>query len=94
MIKELVFLASIINVIAFAMYGIDKEQARKGRWRISESALLGVALLGGSIGALAGMYVFRHKTRKAKFYIGVPIIIVLQAFILVALMFDFEKSLI
>lgn len=67
-----------MNVITFLLYGIDKWNAKKQRWRIPEKTLLGIAAIGGSVGAYIGMYVFRHKTRKAKFYIGVPSIIIIQ----------------
>lgn len=71
----------VINVVAFLMYGIDKQKARAGAWRISEKALLTVALLGGSLGALFGMHIFHHKTRKPLFAIGIPCIILLQIFL-------------
>lgn len=67
-----------VNVIAFFLYGIDKLKAKKNKWRIPERTLIGVAVVGGSLGALAGMLVWRHKTQHAKFYIGVPVIIVVQ----------------
>lgn len=66
------------NLAAFLVYGIDKERARRHQWRISEKTLLGLALIGGSVGALAGMYLFRHKTRKVRFVIGVPVILAVQ----------------
>ena len=65
-----------VNIVAFIMYGIDKEKARRGAWRIPESTLIGVALLGGSFGAWAGMRYFHHKTRKKKFSVGIPLILV------------------
>ena len=68
----------LMNLIAFALYGIDKRQAKQGAWRISEYTLLLVALLGGSLGALLGMHYFRHKTRHRKFRYGVPLILLLQ----------------
>lgn len=67
-----------MNLIAFALYGIDKRRAKQGAWRISEYTLLLVALLGGSLGALLGMSYFRHKTRHRKFRYGVPLILLLQ----------------
>lgn len=66
------------NLTAFLAYGIDKKRAREHRWRISERTLLGLAVIGGSAGALVGMYLFRHKTRKMKFVIGVPVILIIQ----------------
>ena len=76
-----------INIITFAAYGIDKQRAVKQRYRISEATLLGLAFIGGSIGALAGMYVFHHKTRKPKFKIGVPLILLLHAVIFIFISF-------
>ncbi len=67
-----------INVISFLVYGLDKWKARNEKYRISERTLLLLAAVGGSIGAYAGMQIFRHKTQKAKFYLGVPAIILLQ----------------
>ncbi len=69
----------LINAVGFVIMLIDKRKAQKNLWRISESTLLTVAILGGSIGSYAGMKVFRHKTRKPKFSIGIPVIILLQA---------------
>lgn len=68
----------LMNLIAFALYGIDKRRAKQGAWRISEYTLLLIALLGGSLGALLGMRYFRHKTRHRKFRYGVPLILLLQ----------------
>ena len=73
---------TVINVAAFLMYGIDKWNARKGLWRIPEKTLLGIAAVGGSVGAYAAMQMFRHKTKKPKFYIGVPLIFAIQIAIL------------
>ena len=67
----------IINLIAFAAYGIDKAKARNGTRRIPEKTLIGLAAFGGAIGALIGMLAFRHKTRKIKFTITVPVFTVL-----------------
>ena len=67
-----------VNIIAFAMYGADKSKAKKGRWRISEKALIVIAVIGGSIGALLGMYVFRHKTKHGAFRYGIPLILAAQ----------------
>ncbi len=68
----------IINLLAFILMGIDKAKAKANRWRIPEATLTGLAVLGGSIGAMAGMYLFRHKTRKPKFRYGLPVILVFQ----------------
>ena len=68
----------VVNLTAFCMYGADKAKAKGGKWRISESALLTVAVIGGSIGAILGMRVFHHKTKKKKFYLGLPAILAVQ----------------
>lgn len=68
----------IINIAAFAAMGIDKSRARNHQWRISEAALFSLALLGGSVGSIAGMRFFHHKTRKPVFRIGMPLILILQ----------------
>lgn len=75
----------VVNLLAFAAMGVDKFKARAGHWRIPEATLLGLAVAGGSIGALAGMYLFRHKTRKHKFSFGIPAILVLQVVFFVML---------
>ena len=68
-----------INIVTFFLYGIDKQKARKKRWRIPEATLLSMA----AFGACVGMQIFRHKTQKPKFYIGVPVILLLQAGIVI-----------
>ena len=72
----------VINLVAFVLYGIDKKRARDGTWRISEKTLIGIAVVGGSIGAIAGMYTFRHKTRHWYFRYGLPMILLVQCVIL------------
>ena len=68
----------LINVLGFLLMLVDKIKARKNLWRIPEATLMTVAAIGGSIGAIAGMNLFRHKTKHAKFYIGLPVILALQ----------------
>lgn len=75
--------AVVVNAVAFLMYGTDKWNAKRDLRRIPEKTLLGIAAVGGSIGAYAGMQLFRHKTRKPKFYIGIPLIFAIQIGILV-----------
>lgn len=75
----------LINLIAFVVFGIDKRKARKGQWRVPESTLFILAIIGGSIGALLGMLVFHHKTKHRKFTIGIPLILALQIALLVTL---------
>lgn len=79
----LIYLAAV-NLLAFFAYGTDKRRAVKGHWRIPESTLLLLAALGGSVGALAGMHLFHHKTRKVKFKYGVPLILVVELLALAA----------
>ena len=67
-----------INLAAFALMGLDKRRARNRQWRIPEKMLFGAAFLGGSLGAWAGMYVFRHKTRHWYFVVGMPLILLAQ----------------
>ena len=67
-----------INFVAFILFGIDKLKARKNLWRIPETTLLLLAVIGGSIGAWMGMYVWHHKTMHLKFKYGVPVILALQ----------------
>ena len=71
----------IINALGLLIMLADKEKAKKHRWRIPESTLLTVAALGGSIGCYAGMRLFHHKTRKPKYYIGVPVIFAVQVLV-------------
>ena len=78
----LIYLA-VINVVTFFMYGIDKWKAKNSKWRIRETALLGLAVLGGSIGAWLGMKVWHHKTQHKKFKYGVPAIIIVQLALIV-----------
>ena len=78
----LIYLA-VINVVTFFMYGIDKWKAKKSKWRIRETALLGLAVLGGSIGTWLGMQVWHHKTQHKKFKYGVPAIIIIQLALIV-----------
>lgn len=68
----------IINLIAFLTFGADKRRARRDKRRVRESTLFLLAAIGGSIGALLGMYVFRHKTRHWYFCVGIPAILILQ----------------
>ena len=68
----------ITNIVTFLVYGLDKWKAKKSKWRIREAALLGLAVLGGSIGAWLGMKVWHHKTMHKKFRYGIPAIIIIQ----------------
>ena len=77
--KQIILIYLIaINVVTFFAYGIDKWKAKRSKWRISEATLLGMAVIGGSIGAWLGMRVWHHKTMHKKFQLGIPLIIVAQ----------------
>lgn len=76
--KYLLLYLLIINAAGFLLMHADKQKAKRGAWRIPEATLLWVAVLGGSIGSLAGMNLFRHKTKHPKFTIGIPVILTLQ----------------
>ena len=68
----------IVNILAFCLYGLDKSAAIKQKQRIPNRVLLLIAVIGGSLGALAGMYTFRHKTKKWYYTITVPVLLVIQ----------------
>lgn len=68
----------LINAVGLLLMLIDKEKAKRGKWRIPEATLMTVAAIGGSVGSLAGMYLFCHKTRHPKFYLGIPAILIAQ----------------
>lgn len=68
----------LINAAAFLLMLVDKLKAKKNRWRIPERTLFGSALLGGSVGAILGMYTFRHKTKHLSFSLGMPAILIAQ----------------
>ena len=69
---------TVVNAVAFIVYGIDKYRARNGKWRIPEATLLMLAVVGGSVGAWMGMKAWHHKTRHRKFRYGVPALLLLQ----------------
>lgn len=68
----------VVNVVAFLAYWDDKRKAKRNAWRTPEATLLLLAAIGGSVGAWAAMQLFRHKTNHPQFYIGVPLIFVVQ----------------
>ncbi|MBR4017362.1 MAG: DUF1294 domain-containing protein [Oscillospiraceae bacterium] len=72
----------IVNAIGFIVMLYDKYMAKNNLWRIPEISLLGVAVIGGSLGCWVGMYVARHKTKHLQFVIGIPVILVVQGFLL------------
>ena len=76
--KYLILYLLVMNIIAFVTMGVDKSKAKRGAWRIPEKTLFLLSLIGGSIGALVGMYTFRHKTKHMSFVIGMPAILLLH----------------
>lgn len=82
----LIYLA-VINSVTFFLYGIDKWKAKRSKWRVPESTLLWWAAFGGSIGALAGMKTWHHKTQHKKFKYGVPAILIAQLALLGVLIY-------
>ena len=88
--KETICYLLAINIATFFLYGIDKYKAKKNQWRISEATLLTMAAIGGSIGALAGMRLWHHKTMHKKFKYGIPLIIIMQVALAVYMPTNFE----
>ena len=76
----------LVNAAALLLMLAEKQKAKRGAWRIPEATLMGMALIGGSIGTLAGMKLFRHKTRHLKFTLGIPLILIAQIALGVLLM--------
>lgn len=74
----LLIYAGVLNLIGFALMGIDKLKATRRAFRIPEATLFIVALIGGSAGSILGMYLFRHKTRHLRFTVGMPVILLIQ----------------
>ncbi len=75
-LQNIIIYVIIINIIGFLAMWVDKRKAQKGAWRISEQTLFYITLLGGGFGTITGMYLFRHKTKKLRFTIGFPVILV------------------
>lgn len=84
--KYLLIYLCIINALSFLLMLIDKQKARKKRWRIRERTLLGVSAIGGSLGGLLGMYLLRHKTLHKRFSIGIPLMFILHIVLLALLL--------
>ena len=74
---------SVINILGFLVMGLDKHKAKMAERRIPENTLFMFTILGGGIGTIAGMYVFHHKTKKMKFKVGMPLILILEILIFV-----------
>ena len=81
--KNIIIYFIVINLIGFLIMFIDKQKAKKEAWRIPEKTLFIITALGGGIGTIAGMYTFRHKTRKIQFVIGLPLITILEIILVI-----------
>ncbi len=85
--QNIIIYLIIINTVGILLMYIDKQKAKKGAWRIPEKTLFIVTTLGGGIGTILGMYIFRHKTQKLNFVVGLPLITILE--VLLAIYFIF-----
>ena len=85
--KNILIYLLVINLMAFCAMWWDKRRAQKGEWRISEAVLFTLVLLGGGIGGIAGMYAFRHKTKKLRFTIGFPTILITEIVLVIYFVF-------
>lgn len=85
-ITLIVIYFTIINCISFIVMGVDKHKARKRAWRIPESTLFVLALIGGSLGSIVGMHLFHHKTRHWYFLYGMPAILIIQVLLVLLLL--------
>ena len=86
-INNIIIYFVVINVLGFFSMGIDKWKAKKGRWRIPENTLFMFTILGGGVGTILGMYLFRHKSKKKYFTLGMPAILILEIILIIYLYF-------
>ncbi|MCX4303479.1 MAG: DUF1294 domain-containing protein [Clostridia bacterium] len=86
-LKYVILYVILINALGLAIMALDKFKAEKGFWRVPEKTLFVVTLLGGGIGTIIGMYAFRHKTKKLKFTIGLPTILISEIAIIIYLLY-------
>ena len=82
---NLIIYLVVINLVGFIAMWSDKRKAQKNAWRISEGTLMTICLMGGGIGTISGMYKFRHKTKKLKFTVGMPTILIAEILLLIYL---------
>lgn len=80
--KTVLIYLIVVNIAAFAVMGADKNRAQRNRWRIKETSIFALGIVGGGIGLYLGMKLFRHKTKHLKFTLGIPAIIILNAIML------------
>jgi len=88
MYKVVIIYIILINFFELYLMHADKQKAKKGLWRIPEKTLLLISILGGSLGGILGMYIFRHKTKHWKFVVGMPLILVLQITVIIWILHD------
>ena len=88
-LKYIIIYFIIINIVGFFAMLIDKQKAKRGSWRIKEGTLMLLTLLGGGFGTIAGMYTFRHKTKKLTFTVGMPVILVCELALIIYLLVKF-----
>ncbi|MEG0260910.1 MAG: DUF1294 domain-containing protein [Lysinibacillus sp.] len=86
MAQALMAYMAIVSVVLLILMGMDKSKATKQEWRIAEQTLFTLAIFGGAVGGVLGMYLFRHKTRKNSFAFGFPLLAAIQIFIVVRLL--------
>lgn len=91
-IKLVLLYFAAVNLIGFFAFFVDKRRSIRSKWRIPETTLLTIALLGGSIGSLIGMKYFRHKTQKPLFYIGIPAILIFETLFIIIIVFFSRMS--
>ncbi len=82
-VQNFIIYLVIINIIGFLIMFIDKRKAQRGAWRIPENTLLVITAIGGGIGTIAGMYKFRHKTKKFKFTFGLPFLLIMDILLII-----------
>ena len=88
-LKNIIIYLLVINLIAFLAMGLDKWKAKRDAWRIPEQTLMSLVLLGGGIGGIAGMYTFRHKTKKPRFFVGFPVILIVEIALVIYILLNY-----
>ena len=88
-IKNILIYMLIINIVAFLAMWLDKQKAKKGKWRIKEQTLFTLVLLGGGFGGIFGIYLFKHKTKKKYFTIGFPLILIIEIVLIILFIQNF-----
>ena len=89
-VQNIIIYFIVINLIGFAVMFIDKQKAKRGSWRIPENTIFIITAIGGGIGTIAGMYIFRHKTKKWTFTIGLPVLLILDILAIIYFWFVFN----